>query len=76
MHVLSGRDMSVGNHRKLWSAAFGILEMTNIMRFLRTSDQELLLLVLFLIGFCCWSNATDTNGKSASIFTVIYFLLR
>ena len=64
---------SVGNQHKLWSAASGIRDMTNKMCLLRTFDRKLLPLALFLAGFCCCSNATGTNGKSASIFDALYF---
>ena len=60
--------MSLGHQQKLWSAASGILDMTNKMCLLRAFDPEILLLTSFLAGFCCWSNATDTNGNSASIY--------
>ena len=47
--------------------------MTNKMCLLRAFDPGVLLLGSFLAGFCCWSNATDTNGKSTSIFLCIIF---
>ena len=68
--VVATSQMSVGNQQKLSSAASGILDMTNKMFLLRT------FLALFLAGFYCSSNATDTNGKSTSIFDVLYVLLR
>ena len=74
MHMFSGRDTAHVS-RKSSEALIGNLDMTNKMCFLRTSDPELLLLALFLAGFCCWSNATDTTGKSPSIFDVLYFFV-
>ena len=60
--------MSVGNQQKLWSAASGILDMTNKMSLLRAFDPEILLLGSFFAGFCWWSKATNTNGNNASIY--------